>query len=141
MDLDDFDPLTFGSCLTNEGLNTAKQATGRRCLPRPMKGEPYVGGPIPLAWVSRAAALPGKAFHLGMALWYASQRTKAKCPTVVLSDKLAEQFGLGARTTRARALASLLGEGLVSVERREGQAPRVTILATDKPNPPDTKRE
>jgi hypothetical protein len=37
-------------------------------LPRPRKGEPYIGGPIPLSWAAVAVRLPGKAWTVGCAL-------------------------------------------------------------------------
>jgi hypothetical protein len=30
----------------------------------------FIKGPLPLPWLRRAAALPGKAFHVAVGLWY-----------------------------------------------------------------------
>ena len=31
--------------------------------------EPFIAGPLPLEWINHAASLPGKALHVGLALW------------------------------------------------------------------------
>lgn len=123
------EPELIGRALTDADLSCLKRSCIRARLPRPAKGEQYLGGPVPLAWLSRAAELSGKALHLGIALWFAAIRSRGKNPAVVLSEALAERFGLRSRTTRARALAVLSGAGLVTVENRTGRAPLVTILA------------
>jgi hypothetical protein len=127
---DPFDPAHVGNPLTTAGLNALTRAPRRASLPRPATGQQYLGGPIPLCWLSKAAALPGKALHLGVALWYAAGRSKGKNPAVKLTSALATQFGVGARTTRSRALEALKRAGLVSVEDRVGRTPLVTILPT-----------
>ncbi len=125
---DPFDPASLGRPVTAATLDALKNTPTRAKLPRPAAGEQYLGGPIPRDWLSRAARLPGKAYHLGTALWYAAVRSKGKNPTVILTSTLSACFGLGTRTTRTRALAALRGAGLVRVEERTGRSPRVTIL-------------
>jgi hypothetical protein len=122
------EPEQFGRALTDADLLRLKGAPVRSRLPRPAKDEQYLGGPVPLAWLSRAAGLPGKALHLGIALWFAAVRSRGKDPTVALTDALADRFGLRSRTTRTRALDALRGADLVRVENRTGRAPLVTIL-------------
>ena len=90
------------------------------------KGGRFVKGPIPQPWLASAAALPGKALAVGIAIWYRSGIEKSKesikiCPTAL------EQFNLKARTGR-RGLAELEKAGLVSVVRHRGRCPRVTLL-------------
>jgi hypothetical protein len=128
MTTDPFEPESFGRAITAADLSTFKQSSTEVRLPRPATGEQYLGGPVPLGWLSRAGKLPGKALHLGVALWFAAIRTKGKNPAVVLTDTLAERFGLRARTTRIRALVALKRAGLVTVENRIGKAPIVTIV-------------
>lgn len=123
---DRFDPATLGNPVCADRLTALAGARSR--LPAPAKGEQYLGGPVPMNWLERAAALPGKAFHLGVALWFAAVRSRGKSPAVPLTEALARRFGCGARTTRSRALAALASAGLVSVEVRTGRAPVVTIL-------------
>jgi hypothetical protein len=100
--------------------------TGGAGLPRPAHGEHFLMGPIPLAWLHVAMALPGKALHVAVELWYlAGLRSRRE---VVLS--LSRLAGVGGfdRATASRALASLEGAGLVRVVRHVGRAPRVEIL-------------
>ena len=97
----------------------------RRLPLRHKVGEKFIQGPIPMTWVQRAAALPGKAFHLGMALWFMAGMTKNR--RVRVTHKLASQFSVG-RKAIARCLKQLQGAGLASVEQRAGRSPEVTIL-------------
>ena len=85
---DPFDPSQAGRAITATDLDGPKQAPRRARLPRPAKGEQYLGGPIPAGWLGRAAGLPGRALHLGIALWFAAVRSRGKCPAVVLTDAL-----------------------------------------------------
>jgi hypothetical protein len=98
----------------------------RSALPRPHKGEPYFGK-IPMGWVERAAALPGRAWHLACALWF-----EAACaggsPKVRLSAKTRGRFGLAARSTFYRAVRSLRQARLIHVPDRSGRTPLFTIL-------------
>ncbi len=126
---DPFDPEAVGRTMTAADLN----ALTRPRLPRPGNGEQYIGGPIPIGWVMRAAVLPGKAFHLGIALWFEAGRSPSKDPVVTLSAGLIARFGLSARPTRTRALEALEAAGLVSVEKWTGRPPVVTILPADPP--------
>ena len=85
----------------------------------------FVKGPLPLEWISAASALPGKALHVALALWYLSGLRRSK--TVVLTQKKLNLFGVS-RQAGYRALMALEKRGLVSVIRRAGCCPRVTIL-------------
>jgi hypothetical protein len=103
-----------------------KPSSGR--LPRPQAGELYLGGPIPLAWLSRAAALPGRAFHLAIALWFDALASRAKSATVRLPMKTRRRFGLVCQKTYYRAVGSLKRAGLINDKRRRGKVPVFTIL-------------
>ncbi|MBM3982553.1 MAG: GntR family transcriptional regulator [Planctomycetes bacterium] len=128
MTTDPFDPTRFGRPVSATHLAALARVPASGQLPYPAKGEQYLGGPIPLDWLAPAAELPGKALHLAIALWYSAVRSKGKNPSVKLTSALATQFGVGARTTRRRALMSLERAGLVSVISRDGRTPLVTIL-------------
>ena len=134
---DTTDLTSYGCPLPTVALAsmTARGTTDQ--LPRPAKGEQYLGGPVPMGWLEAAAALPGKAMQLGIALWYTAVRSKNKSPRVRLSNALATRFGLAARTTRSRALDALAGAGLVRVETNTGRAPVVTILPAPTHDEPD----
>jgi hypothetical protein len=88
--------------------------------------------PMPLAWVERAAHLPGKALALGLCLWYKAGLTGDL--TVLLCLPRA---GLGLNEQAARrALHQLKNAGLVWVERQPGRGLRVTLLDVPEENDP-----
>jgi hypothetical protein len=95
-------------------------------LPRHAPGQPFLKGPVPLAWLSRAAGRPGKALAVALALWYAAGLTQGA--TVLLSRRLLRLFHVG-RHAAGRALENLACSGLVAVDRGRGRCPRVTILS------------
>jgi hypothetical protein len=85
-------------------------------------------GPIPLAWLAKAASLPGKALALGLAIWFA--KTARKTKVVALTPDLVKRFGV-TRKPSYRALDSLETAGLVSVDRKRGRCPRVELSDTE----------
>ncbi len=100
-------------------------ATSGQRPARPTKGEHFLKGPVPLLWLERAAKLPGKSLHVGIAVWYVAGLTRS-C-RVSLSNIAGHRFGLD-RNAKYRALEWLEGAGLVAVERKLGRAPIITIL-------------
>ena len=117
------------------------RATGNSQLPPPTvqrpprhkAGEWFLKGPIPGPWLERAAALPGKTLHVGLALWYAAGLKNRR--TVTLSHKVLARFGVG-RDAGRRALDRMAKAGLVSVDRGPGRCPRVTINEAPKGDSP-----
>lgn len=93
-------------------------------LPRPKNSERFLKGPVPLAWLEIAAQLPGKSLHVGVALWFLGGLQKSR--VVRLSNANGIRFGLD-RNAKYRGLAWLEVAGLVTVERKLGRAPVVTI--------------
>ena len=109
---------------------TKSQFLSKQRMPRIAKGERFLRGPIPLNWLSAAAALPGRSLHVGVALWLeAGLRNSAVVP---LSNISGRHFGLD-RNAKYRALAWLENAGLITVERKLGRAPIVTILHPEPP--------
>ena len=100
------------------------QSAGR--LPKPGPGQHYLRGPVPLDWLCRAARLPGKSLHVGMAIWYSAGLNRSA--SVRLSNIAGHKFGLD-RNSKYRALAWLEGADLIKVERKLGRAPIVTIVS------------
>lgn len=86
---------------------------------------PFIAGPLPLAWISQAAALGGKTLHVGLALWYLAGLTKSR--VVRLTSKALTVFGVS-RDAKYPALERLDKAGLVRVDQRPGCLPLVTIL-------------
>ena len=111
-------------------LRRGLQARRSIAPPRPQKGQAFLKGPIPLAWLERAARLPGKSLQAGIALWYAAGLTRSA--RIPLSNIAGVRFGLD-RNAKYRALAWLERAGLVEVERKLGRSPVVTILPPEAP--------
>jgi hypothetical protein len=89
--------------------------------------ERFLKGPVPMSWLAAAARLPGKALAVGLALWRLAGATKSQ--TILLSTTEVALLGVD-RNAKSRALRMLEMAGLISVERRPGRLPRVTILTT-----------
>lgn len=116
----DPDRLRFRAATAKSAQPTRKQ------VPRAAKGERFLRGPIPLNWLSIAARLPGKALHASLAIWLeAGMRNSAVVP---LSNITGQRFGLD-RNSKYRALSWLEEAGLITVTRKLGRAPIVTINA------------
>jgi hypothetical protein len=111
-------------------VRSVQPGTRRARPPRHLKGEGFLKGPVPLAWLEAAARLPGRSLHAGLALWYAAGLMRSA--TVPLSNISGVRFGLD-RNSKYRAIAWLEGAGLVKVERKLGRAPVVTILQPGAP--------
>ena len=102
------------------------QPTLGKLAPRDQpKADAFIKGPLPLAWMTKAAQLPGKTLQVALALWYLSgvQRT----PTVRLAVKTLEKFGVS-RDAKYEALERLALLGLIQVQQDRGKAPMVTLL-------------
>ena len=76
-------------------------------------------------WLASAARLPGKSLHLAIGLQLIASSQIGR--EVVLSNLALQRFGLD-RNAKYRALAWLEEARLVSVERKLGRSPTVTIL-------------
>lgn len=93
--------------------------------PRHKAGEQFLKGPIPLRWLCSAARQPGKALHVGIALWFLAGMKRNR--TVTLTNVLLGRFGVD-RSAKSRGLRSLEVVGLVSIHRKPNRNPQVTIL-------------
>lgn len=90
-----------------------------------VKSEGFIKGPLPLPWMRRAAALPGKTMHVALVLWYLVGLHKSQ--TVRLSKKELLHMSIS-RDAKYDALKRLAQAGLVSIKQRPGQSPLVTVL-------------
>jgi hypothetical protein len=95
-------------------------------LPRHRLREPFLKGPIPMGWLVAAGRCRGRALHVGIALW--QQAGIAGSARITLSNKWLAAMGIDADAKR-RALSVLEQAGLVTISRRPGRNPDVTILA------------
>jgi hypothetical protein len=116
-------------------LGTVARVARKVAAPRPHYDR-FLAGPVPWAWVEAAAKLPGKALHVGLALWRLRGITKAWTVKLNLSaiDLVPD------RSTASRALSALERAGLVVVDRSDGRASVVTIVdaeaVVEAVNPP-----
>ena len=100
--------------------------------PRPFKGEHFLKGRIPLPWLEAAARLPGKSLHVALALWFLGGLHKSR--VIALSNVVSARFGLD-RNSKYRGLAALEGAGLITIVRKLGRAPVVTLNELEPARP------
>lgn len=96
----------------------------KKSLPKHKPGEYFLKGPVPWAWITASSRLPGKALHVGTAIWFLAGMKNQR--TVTLPGKLLMDMGIE-RNAGYRALNALEKAGLVSVSRHQGRRPTVTI--------------
>jgi hypothetical protein len=99
-------------------------AAGRPCSSRPARLLRPKSVRIPIGWLSAAARLPGKSLHTGVALW--CEAGSAASNKIPLSNVYSLDFGVD-RNGKYGALAWLERAGLVTVDRKLGRSPLVTI--------------
>lgn len=86
----------------------------------------FLKGPIPLAWLTIAAGLRGKAsLAVGLAIWFEAGRKKSG--TITLTTAILNRFKVN-RKAKYRALDALEAAGLIVVERRPRKNPVVSIV-------------
>lgn len=85
----------------------------------------FLKGPIPLCWLTPCSQLGGKALNVGLAIWFLAYLTKSS--KVKLTHRTIEKFGLN-RHSSYRGLARIEKAGLVSVVRKTGNCPNITLL-------------
>ena len=86
----------------------------------------FLKGPVPWDWITRAASLPGKALHVGTAVWLWAGIKKTKREIPLSLTRTARDFGFD-HSTASRALAALERAGLVTVTRSSGRKVIVSI--------------
>lgn len=97
--------------------------TGKHELRAPVAK--FIKGPIPLEWITRANALPGKSGVVGLALWFLVGVKSSR--RIGLTGEVERIAGCN-RKTLYSALAALEAAGLITVERRPGARAVVTIV-------------
>ena len=96
----------------------------------PKNTPPFIKGPIPVAWLSQAAALPGKALHLALAIQWLSGMNKGA--PVKVSKKALAHFCISMDAYRD-GLKRLEVAGLITVARLPGQSPVVRVVRPVQP--------
>jgi hypothetical protein len=89
------------------------------------KKEPFLRGPIPLGWISRAAHLPGKTLNLAIAIWWRYGMSKGK--PFKLTQTALKELNVE-RDAERSGLVRLEQKGLIKVERKPGQRPTISVL-------------
>jgi hypothetical protein len=90
----------------------------------------FLRGPVPWEWVILAGGLPSQALIVGLCLWRLAGATQS--PTVTLGNAELEPFGID-RATKCRALTALERAGLITVARKPGRFPTVTLPVPAQP--------
>jgi hypothetical protein len=85
----------------------------------------FLKGPVPINWLLRAMALPGRALHVAVLLWWKAGCERKK--TVHFPLSRGAEGGLDRHATR-RGLRALADAGLVSLRHQPNQAWDVTLL-------------
>ena len=113
---------------TDRLLSESKPIGGVRQSPKPKTHNPFIRGPIPLDWITRATSIPRRnAMVVGLVLFYLAGLKKERTG-LVLTVRRCKPFGLGRKSVQ-RGLADLEKSGLIRVSRLAGQSPRVDILS------------
>jgi hypothetical protein len=86
--------------------------------------ELFLRGPIPLEWLAKAAALPGKTLNVAIALWW--HHGMAKDQPFKLTRRALKSLSVE-RDAAGLALTRLEQAGLIRVERNPGQRPTITL--------------
>ena len=133
MNKPDFDPakLRIPPDTVDDWRKNAKNGKAPPTHP-PRKGK-FLRGPVPVAWLRRAAELPGKALAVGLALWFL--RGCRKRWTVQLTRRTLQHFAVN-RKPGYLGLDNLEAAGLVRVQRQVGKCPVVTICLPSKAKKP-----
>ena len=112
----------------NEQIDSrlSEQSIRRREKQYESRQQEFIKGPLPLPWMIAATALPGK-YPLAVALVIQFRAGLEKTSTELrLTSKMLQRFGIN-RLAGYRALAVLEDAGLVTVDRKPGRCPLVSI--------------
>ena len=85
----------------------------------------FLKGPIPLAWLKKAAELPGKTYTLCTILWWFHGMNPTK--PIKVSTKSLREFSISEDAYRD-GLSRLEQAGLVTVTRPKGQRALIEIV-------------
>lgn len=95
-------------------------------------GDLFIKGPIPIAWISASAKLPGKAVQVALALfWLAGMKPQQK---IKMTRQAQELFNVSDDAYRD-ALPRLEEARLIKVWRAPGQRAEVEIVPSITPEP------
>ncbi len=120
-------PPGSGAVAGGAGDSPRTLKRGRKRIPRQL--EPFIRGPIPMAWLDGVFSLPGRV-PLVVALALVYQSGLQGSSTVRFTHKLMNRFGVAPRSA-SRSLERLQAAGLVRIHRPPGRCREVEILKTN----------
>ncbi len=95
---------------------------------RRVVAEPFLRGPIPLAWLARAHKAGGSALAVGLALWFVRGVNKGRAGPVKVDSSTRRRFGLS-RDQTGYGLRALEAAGLAGyVKKGRGRCAVVEIV-------------
>ena len=94
------------------------------------RAERFICGPISFAWMKLANKLPGKTSAVALSLWFLNGVKRST--TFAVSAEAITLAGCS-RQAYARSLNALAEARLISLERRSGKRPLVTMLGVPLP--------
>jgi hypothetical protein len=106
--------------------------TPRRRPPRHQPGDPFIKGPIPYPWITSACRLPGVGLHVAMAYRFHAKRFGFSHGRHWGIADMAGGLQISVPTAR-RGLHVAETAGLLSVTRKPGRKPRVSVLNLSEP--------
>ena len=89
------------------------------------KKKHFLKGPIPMPWLVVAANLPGKALHVGIALWFWSGIKKSE--KFILPGNVITDLGVSRQTCNTQ-LKAMEKAGLLSIKARIGKKSQITLF-------------
>ena len=87
--------------------------------------ELFIKGPIPLNWLSAAAALPGKTLNVALAIWWLAGMSKSR--EIPVTAAALKHFVLS-NDAYLDGLNRLERAGLITLARRAGSRARVSLV-------------
>ncbi len=121
-----FDPTDFQLPQEAMGAAAKKAGTRRHGL---VTGEPFIKGPIDVAWMAKARTLGVSALWVGLSLWHLKGLRHSD--SFIVSNRMMKKFGVEP-DAKTRALRRLENAGLIAVERRVKRNPKITIRPVQK---------
>jgi len=88
------------------------------------KSDPFLKGPIPLVWITKISALPGKAFQTALAILWLTDM--AGGGAIKLSRQAMQRFSLSADAAR-EGVKRLEAAQVITVARNAGQKHWITL--------------
>ena len=129
-DNDDFEDLCNRSTIESALEEYWSQSKAEHSEDKPPKGKDkvskmFVKGPVPLAWLIKAASLKGKCLHIGVVLWFLAGLCGNK--RFRLEHKWLTRFGVS-RWAVMSNLRKLKLAGLIGIHQKAGRCPVITII-------------